>query len=294
MALRNLNLDAIRSFIAICDTGSFRSAAARVHRSPSALSLQIANLEKMLGTTLLERDARNVRLTRSGEMLLSQARRIMGLNDNILATFKAAQIAGHLSLAAPHDLGIWLVPQLLKRIAEIHPNIQVDVKLGKTHDVFESFQSGKANVALFNDILPSEVFSNIQSRTLYLEPLIWVMLKGGSAGKREPLPLAVAELGCAWRQAALNALETASHDYHLAYTSDTSMGQVAAIKADLAIAALPRSITDRDLVEVPATYNLPKLPDTHICVADDGSDLTHIIVEIADEHLKSEPQRRRS
>jgi DNA-binding transcriptional LysR family regulator len=65
-ANRTLNLDALRSFVAICDTGSFRRAAARVHKSPSAVSLQVGKLEELLGARLLDRDARHVALTHSG------------------------------------------------------------------------------------------------------------------------------------------------------------------------------------------------------------------------------------
>ena len=62
-ANRTLNLDAIRSFVAICETGAFRRAAERVHKSPSAVSLQIGKLEDLLCVRLLDRDARHVALT---------------------------------------------------------------------------------------------------------------------------------------------------------------------------------------------------------------------------------------
>ncbi|MGX1495346.1 DNA-binding transcriptional LysR family regulator [Labrenzia sp. MBR-25] len=282
---RTLSLDALRSFIAICDTGSFRRAALRVHKSPSAVSLQIGKLEELLGARLLDRDARHVELTEQGGTLLGQARRILGLNDETLALFSRSPIAGHLRLSAPHDLGVSLVPRLLRRLAEVHPGVHVDVRLGTSEAVQHGIKDGSVNLALFNDVGAS----NIRARDLFSEPLKWLVLDGGSAVRQNPLPLAAAEVGCAWRDAALNALEMSGRAYRVAYSSDTSMGQVAALRADLAIAALPLSLADRDLVEAPAHYELPQLPPTHIRVADDGSELARAVVSLiaADLELHS-------
>mgnify|MGYP000212269015 CR=1 FL=1 len=275
-ANRTLNLDALRSFVAICETGSFRRAALRVRKSPSAVSLQIGKLEDLLGARLLDRDARHVTLTDHGGTLLGQARRLLGLNDETLALFQGSPLAGRLCLSAPHDLGVSLVPGLLRRLAEVHPGVHVDVRLGTSEAVQKGIADGSVNLALFNDVGAS----TIRTTDLFSEPLKWLVLDGGRAVQQAPLPLAVADVGCAWREAALNALQAAGRAYRIAYSSDTSMGQVAALRADLAVAALPLSLADRDLVEAPSHYDLPQLPLTHIRAADDGSDLAKAFVAL--------------
>lgn len=285
-ANRTLNLEALRSFVAICETGSFRRAAGRVHKSPSAVSLQIGKLEELLGARLLDRDARNVALTSQGETLLGQARRLLGLNDETFAIFQKSPLAGRLSLAAPHDLGVSLVPGLLRRLAEVHPDVHVDVRLGPSATVRTGITDGSVNLALFNDVGASD----IHAHNLFSEPLKWLALDGGRAVRKEPLPLAVAEVGCAWRDAALTALQASGRAYRIAYSSDTSMGQVAAIRADLAIAALPLSLADRDLVEVPSDCNLPDLPLTHIRIADDGSELARTFVALVATEMTPQPR----
>ncbi|MFN4155089.1 MAG: LysR family transcriptional regulator [Paracoccaceae bacterium] len=286
LANRTFNLDALRSYVAICETGSFRRAAVRVHRSPSAVSLQIGKLEELLDARLLDRDARHVALTEQGETLLGHARRLLGLNDETLALFRRSPLAGRLSLAAPHDLGMSLVPRLLRRLAQVHPDVRVDVRLGTSEAVRQGITDGSVNLALFNDVAPS----GIEARELLSEPLKWLVLDGGRAAQQNPLPLAVAETGCAWRDAALSALQRAGLAYRIAYSSDTSMGQVAAIRADLAIAALPMSLADRDLVEAPSHYDLPQLPLTHICIADDGSELATVFVALVSAEIKPSPR----
>ncbi len=285
-ATRTLNLDALRSFVAICETGSFRRAAARVHKSASAVSLQIGKLEDVLGARLLDRDARHVALTDHGGTLLGQARRLLGLNDETLALFQRSPLVGRLCLSAPHDLGVSLVPGLLRRLAEVHPGVHVDVRLGTSDAVQKSITDGSANLALFNDVGASAILA----QDLFSEPLKWLILDGGRAVEQDPLPLAVANVGCAWRDAALDALQRADRPYRVAYSSDTSMGQVAALRADLAIAALPLSLTDRDLVEAPARYGLPELPMTDIRVADDGSDLAKAFVALITADMQSRPR----
>lgn len=278
---RTLNLEAIRSFVAICDTGSFRRAAARVHKSPSAVSLHINKLETLLDSRLLDRDARHVTLTEHGRTLLGQARLLLGVNDETLSLFQNAPLSGHLRLAAPHDLGMSLIPGLLRRMAELHPKIHIDVRLTTTDIVKAGLLDGSVNLALFNDVAPS----TIPATDLFSEPLKWLTLNGGRAAGQDPLPLAVAEPGCAWRDAALNALQTINRPFRIAYSSDTSMGQVAAVRADLAVAALPQSLADRDLVEASSHYNLPQLPLTHIRAADDGSALAKTFVGLIAQNM---------
>ena len=69
----------LRTFVAVCDCGSFTRAANQVHLTQSAVSLHIKRLEEQLGTRLIVRLARGLRLTEQGEVLLSFARRILEL-----------------------------------------------------------------------------------------------------------------------------------------------------------------------------------------------------------------------
>ena len=73
-----LDLDVLRTFVAIAETGSFTTAANAVFRTPSAVSMQIKKLEDILGRSVFSRDARSVSLTTDGEMLLGYARRHAG------------------------------------------------------------------------------------------------------------------------------------------------------------------------------------------------------------------------
>ena len=82
-----LDVDQLRTFVAITDAGSFTRAAELVHKTQSAVSMQMKRLEERLGKELFARDGRQSRLTEEGERLLDYARRIVRLNLQAIAAF---------------------------------------------------------------------------------------------------------------------------------------------------------------------------------------------------------------
>ena len=89
-----LELDVLRTFVAIAETGSFTTAANAVYRTPSAVSMQIKKLEDVLGRSVFSRDARSVSLTTDGEMLLGYARRMLAINREAVSKFIVPDIVG--------------------------------------------------------------------------------------------------------------------------------------------------------------------------------------------------------
>jgi DNA-binding transcriptional LysR family regulator len=99
---------------------------------------------------------------------------------------------------------------------------------------------------------------------IYSEELVWAGREGGLAVQRNPLPLALANPGCAWRRTALDALGRQDTDYRIAYSCEQCAGQEAAMIADLAIAPFPRSLVKPPLRRLGAEQGLPPLGDYHI------------------------------
>src|SRR5215217_8600482 len=89
-----LDVDQLRTFIAIAETGSFTRAADIVHKTQSAVSMQMKRLEERVGRAVFERDGRGTRLTDEGDRLLDYARRIVLLNAECLASFADAELVG--------------------------------------------------------------------------------------------------------------------------------------------------------------------------------------------------------
>ena len=250
-----LDLDILRTFVAIAETGSFTTAANAVFRTPSAVSMQIKKLEDILGRTVFSRDARSVSLTTDGEMLLGYARRLLAINREAVSKFIVPDIIGVVRLGSPDDYGERVLPHVLKRFAQTHPSIAVDVTIDQSVNLRRRMDDRSLDITLVTNS-----YRNINgAEVLLTEPIVWAGAKGGSAHMREPLPVSLWEEGCAWRAGALEALGREGRNYRVAYMSAHTAGQRAAIMADLAVAPLPKSFLGDDMVELTAKQGLPEI-----------------------------------
>lgn len=254
-----LDLDVLRTFGAIADTGSFTAAADMVFRTPSAVSMQIKKLEETIGRSVFVRDSRSVSLTREGEYLLEHARRMLALNREAVARFIIPDVAGEVRLGAPDDVAERFLPDMLRRFADTHPTITVNVVVENSKPLAEKVSRKEIDLALITcGIVPSD---NDSLEILFRERLVWAALKCGLAAGQDPLPVSVWEEGCVWRNAGLKALEKAGRQYRIAFQSAYVSGQKAAILADLAIAPLPVSAAVDPIAPADPKYGLPELPE---------------------------------
>jgi DNA-binding transcriptional LysR family regulator len=251
-----LELDVLRTFVAIAETKSFAAAANAVFRTPSAVSMQIKKLEETLKRPVFTRDARNVALTGDGEILLSYARQLLAINREAVSKFIAPDISGVVRLGSPDDYGERVLPHVLKRFAETHPAIAVDVVIDQSVNLRKRLDEWTLDLTLMTC---STIQTPPDSEILLTEDIVWVGAKGGCAHLREPLPVSMWEEGCAWRLRALDALSRKGRQYRIAYMSAHTAGQRAAILADLAVAPLPKSFVGNDLTCLGPKDGLPEL-----------------------------------
>src|ERR671916_535781 len=122
-----LDVDLLRTLVAIADTGSFNRAARAVFRTPSAVSMQMKKLEEQVGRPLFAKDGRSVILTPDGEALVGYGRRILKLTQEALQRFRAPEIEGTIRLGTPDDYAGRFLPDILARFAASHPQVEVDV-----------------------------------------------------------------------------------------------------------------------------------------------------------------------
>jgi DNA-binding transcriptional LysR family regulator len=252
-----LDLDVLRTFVAIAETGSFTTAANAVFRTPSAVSMQIKKLEDILGCSVFSRDARSVTLTNDGEILLGYARRLLSINREAVSKFIVPDIVGVVRLGSPDDYGERILPNVLKRFAQTHPSIAVDVTIDQSRNLIRRMDDRTLDITLVtNSYRPAMA----GAETMLTEPIVWAGAKGGSAHLREPLPVSLWEEGCAWRAGALEALGREGRNYRIAYMSAHTAGQRAAILADLAVAPLPKSFLNScNLAELGTKDGMPEI-----------------------------------
>ena len=109
----NLDIDLLRAFVAVAETGSFTRAAGHLGRVQSAVSMQVKRLEEIADSRLFDRSRRRVALSEDGEVLLGYARRMLSLNEAALTDLGQAAFEGRLRLGAADTAAYFLAGILL-------------------------------------------------------------------------------------------------------------------------------------------------------------------------------------
>jgi len=259
--IRTLDLGQLRSFLLIAQGRSFAETADLVGRSPSAVSLHIQKLEEELGVPILRRNARGVELTLAGERLLGFARRMLALNDETLAAFRAAE-RRPLRVGATQDMAEAVLPALLRRFARERPEVELTLRIDRSLAVIEAVQAGALDVGI---ALRRDEPGNLG--TLMTERMLWIGAKGWDCPTGQPLPLALFEAPCSFRTAALDALAGAGRTARVAVTSPSLAGLRAAVEAGMGLTVRTRhSLTGTPLADVGAALDLPALPMAEFCL----------------------------
>lgn len=280
MAMPLLDNEVLRTFVTISECGTFTGAAKIVHRTPSALSMQIKQLEQKLGKCLFIREPRQVRLTPEGEALLGYSRRLLRLNEEAVRYFLAPSLEGKVGIGTSDDIGTRILPEVLSRFARSYPAVLVNVVVGSSKQNLERLDAGELDMAL---VTVSDDVQRVRGEVVHEEPLVWAGHEESTAFLRSPVPLAVAHEGCAWRRMTLRALDKTGTPYRIAYTCENCSGQEAALMADLAIAPFPRSLVNSPLKEI-TNQNLPEIGSYQLALVRLG---TNPVSDALANHVKS-------
>jgi len=233
-----LDSELLRTFVAIADCGSFTRAAEIVGRTQSAVSMQVKRLEATVGWPLFRRARSGVSLTEPGERLLSKARRVVRLLDQALDSLDADPLAGSLAVGIPEEFGASLLPLVLARFAERHSGVQVTVRCETSPALQDAVARGELDLAVL--VIDT---GRAEGEVLLRDPTLWMTSARHPTQEREPLPVAMFEPGCWWRDWALRSLDEQGRDYRVVFTSASVAGIQAAVTAGLAVAVLGRSMT---------------------------------------------------
>ncbi|GIL38538.1 LysR substrate-binding domain-containing protein [Roseiterribacter gracilis] len=256
-----VDLSVLRTLVAAVDLGGFGRAASLLDRSPSAVSLQLRGLEAQLGQRLFRKDGRGVALTETGDVIVSYARRMLELNDEMLTAVRSHAVEGELRFGLPHDLAQGALPATLARYARAHPGVRVQVRVAGNRAVLDLMERGELDVALvFARADPNE--KRAGSDVLATLPMIWI--GGPTAQIDDPLSLVLLDPPCIFRQAATAALDAAGKPWRVVASSDSVTGLYATVEAGL-------GITVRTQMGLPPNLRLlsdglPALPSVDLCL----------------------------
>lgn len=230
-----LDLDQLKSFVAIADLGSFTAAADYVGRTQSAVSIQVRRLEEQVGRPLFAREGRKSSLTGDGERLLTYARQLLALNEETLSAFDETELTGSIRFGLPDEYSDSLLRAILMRFSHTNPRAEVVVTCADTKMLIDFLHKDQLDLALLtHDQRKGEAAEIVRQ-----EPLYWVTSKCNKVQLQDPIPLALGWQDCLWRGQAVAAIASAGRRYRVAYTSYNSTAVGAAVLAGLAVSVLP-------------------------------------------------------
>ena len=276
-----LDVDQLRTFIAIAETASFTRAAEVVHKTQSAVSMQMKRLEERIERPIFARDGRASKLTEDGQRLLDYARRIVNLNMETMAAFSDAALSGRVRLGVPDDYADRYLPEIMARFSRGYPAVELTVICEPSVDLLERIDANEIDLAIVTNCE-----SKRAAETFRRERLLWVTSNRHATHTEERVPLALGRPTCSWRRSAIERMESVGRPFRVLYSSSNAGAVAAAVLAGLAISVLPESGLRPGMRVLTAGDGFPELPGCRIGLVRNSHESSALADALA-EHIVS-------
>jgi DNA-binding transcriptional LysR family regulator len=284
------DFDLLRTFLAVVDNASFTRAAERVGRTQSTVSLQIRKLEESLGRRVFERDGRDFLLTPDGEVLVNYARQLLHLADEARSRILEPDVEGSVRLGTPEDFATVYLPDVLAQFARAHPRVSLEVDCTFSFSLLEGFSRGEYDLVL----VKREPQGPAGGISVWRDILVWVTGPKLVLDADQPLPLVLAPTPDVYRKRAIAGLDAAKRRWRIAYTSPSSEGLQAAVRAGLGVTVMSKDMVPDGLMLLGTEHGMPKMPDAEIALYRAPGTLSRA-AQLLSEHIihSLEPARPR-
>ena len=248
-----MELQQLRYFLAVAESGKFTAAARELHVAQPSVSKQVRKLEAELGAILLERGKSGVALTDAGAILLPWAKRVLADLDG--ARSEVAGLAtlerGRLSVGATPSLSTVLLPRVLAAFHAEHPGITLSVVEAGSRDLVDRLAAGDLDLALVILPLPHEEL--FETTPLIREELVLAVAKDHPLARRKTVkvadlrgvPLVMFREGYDLRSATITACEQAGFHPTFAVEGAEMDGVLRMAAAGVGVAVVPRMVVER-------------------------------------------------
>ncbi|MFC4353268.1 LysR family transcriptional regulator [Fodinicurvata halophila] len=254
------DLDLLRIFLAVLDTGGFTAAARAFNTTQSTVSMQIRRLETQLDAPLFRRLGRQVEPTPTGERLQAYARQLLTLNNQAWNDLTSGEPSGRVRLGVPDDYAFYL-PEIIRSFREQYPAVDLQLTCDLSVSLMRRLEAGTLDLALVTRH-PRTPGGEVLRR----EPLVWVSSSSHQPEQEPVLPLSLfPQDTCVFRERALAALEETGRSWRVAYTSMSLTGQQAIVGAGLAVTVLIPSVISPEL-RIVEDGELPALTSVEIAL----------------------------
>ncbi|MFB9217791.1 LysR family transcriptional regulator [Vibrio sinaloensis] len=251
-----MDIDALRSFLAFVETGSFTRAAKQINRTQSAFSAQMRKLEAELSVSLFEKEGRNLILSEAGLALRSHAEQLVSLHNQALKQVKRYENKRPLRLGCPEDYNDNILPNVIRVLKHAEPTYSIHVFSEPSISLRKKLDEGKLDAAIVTRAPDSE-----EGYWLASDKGVWISHAEFDLDNSQPLPLALFQTDCKYHAAAIDGLTKRGTPYQLLACCNTASAQRAIVRSGMAVGAMGRLSVPHDLKIL---NNMPPLPAVDI------------------------------
>lgn len=263
--MQDFQIDWLRTFIAVVDSGSFTAASRIISRSQSAVSMQLRKLESSAGKQLINRTPRHITLTPAGMDLLAYARQMVTLHNHAQQSMHGSKVSGTVTIGVPDDyLSPYLAP-ILSIFTNRFTEVEVSLTCESSSFLLPKVDNGELDIALVtrHTALRGEPE---RGSLLFTEPLVWAGMEQYEVWKKNPVPIAIHELGSRYRTHVLDSFTNMKRRYRVVYGSPNIAGQLAVVSSGLAVAAITKCSVPSSMKILDTRHGLPQLPELEVAL----------------------------
>ncbi len=256
-----MDLDALRSFIAFVDTGSFTRAAKQTYRSQSAISMQMKKLESDCGQTLFVKEGRNLVLTEQGQLLVSYARRMLSLHDEVVGAFAQGHQHPPLTIGCPDDYADSVLTDVIKLIQQLIPELSFQIHCDSSIRLRKQLDAGEIDLTVMTRSPESD-----EGYLLKHDRGVWIKQPGSTLDQADTLSLILFGNDCKFNTTAIDSLEKQGRNFKVISTSSNATAIKSLVAQELGIGAMATASVGAEL-EIIQNPDLPALPAIDIVLA---------------------------
>ncbi|MEO1477533.1 MAG: LysR substrate-binding domain-containing protein [Bacteroidota bacterium] len=282
----DLPTDHLRTFVTIADCGSFTKAAALLHRTQPAVSMQMKRLEEQLGTPLLTRRGRQTTLTEAGALLHDYARRILDLNEQAVRKFAAVEAEGNVRIGIFEEVALGPLVDLLTKFGALCTKIHLELVVSTSADLARRIETGELCLAVAN-----ASYASGDIETLWHEPYVWACSPLFEGATSDPVSIVTEPLttGCSLRDGSLRRLEASGRPWQVVFSSGSLAAVQSAVRAGLGVGWLPKSAVLPEFRILGEAEGFPEIGAARIGLyqsTKSDSDAARVLAEFLCEHLR--------
>ncbi len=274
----NIPTELLRTLLAVVDLRSFTKAANSLGVTQPAVSAQIKRLQTLLDCELLDKSAPGVSLTHSGELVVSYARRLLSINDQIVDLSAPRLASRTLRIGMPGDFLTPVLPQLLTQFRKRYPDIRMSLRTDLFDTLSRDLRHGDLNLL----VGLSETRVDLDVRHQWPEEMAWVRSPSFTLEPGAPVPLITLGEGWALHRSAVAALSHAQCGFEVVFIGQSKAAIVEAVRAGMGVAAVSARRTDIPGIEVWDDAPLPPIAPLYCGIYLSESPDRQLLESIAD------------